>query len=50
MAFDAHRLVDEQADAFGEAGVALLSQELQDVVQEFRLCQPVDFFSLIGSI
>lgn len=37
MAFDAHGFVDEQADAFGEAGVALLGQELQDVVQEIRL-------------
>jgi hypothetical protein len=37
MAFDAHRFVDEQTDAFGEAGVALLSQELQDVVQEIRI-------------
>ncbi len=37
MAFDAHRFVDEQADAFGEAGVTLLSQELQDVVQEIRI-------------
>ena len=33
----AHGLVDEQADAFGEAGGALLSQELQNGVQEFRL-------------
>jgi len=37
MAFDAHRFVDEQADALGEAGVTLLGQELQDVVQEIRL-------------
>ena len=34
---DLKRLYDEQADAFGEAGVALLSQELQDVVQEIRI-------------
>ncbi len=31
-----HRFVDERADAFGDAGVALLGQELQDVVQEIR--------------
>lgn len=37
MAFDAHRFVDEQADAFGEAGGALLSEQLQDVVQEIRI-------------
>jgi hypothetical protein len=37
MAFDAHRFVDEEAEPFGEAIVALLSQELQDVVQEFRI-------------
>ena len=37
MAFDAHGFVDEQADTFGEAVVALLGQELQDVVQEFRI-------------
>ena len=37
MAFDAHRFVDEDAETFGEAVVALLGQELQDVVQEFRI-------------
>jgi hypothetical protein len=37
MAFDAHGFVDEDADPFGEAVVALLSQKLQDVVQEFRI-------------
>lgn len=37
MAFDAHGFVDEEAEAFGEAVVALLGQELQDVVQEFRI-------------
>ena len=37
MTFDAHRFVDEDAEAFGEAVVALLGQELQDVVQEFRI-------------
>jgi len=37
MAFDAHGFVDEQAQAFGKAGVGLVSQELQDVVQEFRI-------------
>ena len=37
MAFDAHRFVDEDAEPFGEAVVALLSQKLQDVVQEFRI-------------
>ena len=37
MAFDAHGFVDEDAEAFGEAGVALLCQELQDIVQEFRI-------------
>ena len=37
MAFDAHRFVDEDAEAFGEAVVALLGQELQDVIQKFRI-------------
>ena len=37
MTFDAHGLVDEEAETFGEAVVTLLSQELQDVVQEFRI-------------
>jgi len=37
MTFDAHGFVDEEAQAFGEAGVVLVSQELQDVVQEFRI-------------
>jgi len=36
-AFLAHGGIDEQADAFGEAGGALLGQELQNGVQEFRL-------------
>mgnify|MGYP003561848445 FL=1 len=35
MPFDAHRFVDEDAETFGEAVVALLGQELQDVGQEF---------------
>ncbi len=33
----AHRLVDQQADALGKAGGALLGQELQHRVQEFRM-------------
>jgi len=37
MALDAHGFIDEKAEAFGEAVVALLSQELQDVVQEIRI-------------
>ena len=37
MAFDAHGFVDEEAEAFGEAVVALLGEELQDVVPEFRI-------------
>jgi hypothetical protein len=37
VAFDAHGLVDKQAESFGEAVVALLSEKLQDVVQEFRI-------------
>ena len=37
MPFDAQRFVDEDAETFGEAVVALLGQELQDVVQEFRI-------------
>jgi hypothetical protein len=37
MALDAHGFVDEQAQAFGEAVVALFSQQLQNVVQEFRI-------------
>lgn len=37
MAFDAHGFVDEEAEAFGEAVMALRSQKLQDVVQEFRI-------------
>ena len=37
MAFDAHRFIDENAQPLGEAVVTLLSQELQDVVQQFRI-------------
>ena len=37
MAFDAHGFIDENAQAFGEAVVTLFSQELQDVVQKFRI-------------
>src|SRR5208282_6465977 len=37
MALDAHGFVDENAQAFGEAVVALFSQQLQNVVQEFRI-------------
>ena len=37
MAFDAHGFVDENAQAFGEAVVALFRQQLQNVVQEFRI-------------
>ena len=37
MPFDAHGFVDEEAETFGEAGVVLVSQELQDVVQEIRI-------------
>jgi hypothetical protein len=37
MAFDAHGFIDEQAQAFGEAVVALFSQQLQDVVHQFRI-------------
>ena len=36
-AFLTHRFVDQEADAFGEAGGALLSEELQNGVQEFRI-------------
>jgi len=35
--FDPHGLVDEQAEAFGEAGGALIGDELQNGVQEFRI-------------
>ena len=37
MTVDAHRFVNEPAEAFGEAGGALFGQELQDVVQEIRI-------------
>ena len=37
MAFDTHGFIDENAQAFGEAVVALFSQQLQDVVQQFRI-------------
>jgi hypothetical protein len=37
MTFDAHGFVAEEAEAFGKAVVALLGEELQDVVQEFRI-------------
>ena len=37
MTFDAHGFVDGEAEAFGKAVVALLGEELQDVVQEFRI-------------
>ena len=37
MAFDSHGFVDEEAEAFGGAVMALLGQKLQDVVLEFRI-------------
>jgi len=37
MPLDAHGFIDEQAQAFGEALVALFRQKLQDVVQKFRI-------------
>ena len=37
MTFDAHGFVAEEAEDFGKAVVALLGEELQDVVQEFRI-------------
>ena len=36
-ALDDNGLVDEQADAFGEAVSALFGDKLQDVVQAFRI-------------
>ena len=36
-AFAAHGFIDEEADALAEALVALLSEELQDGVQEIRV-------------
>jgi hypothetical protein len=36
-ALAAHGFIDEQADAFGEALMALFGEELQDGVQEFRV-------------
>ncbi len=35
--FDAHGFVDEEAQTFGEAVMAVLGEELQDVVGEFRV-------------
>jgi hypothetical protein len=44
MTFHPHGLINEDLQAFSEAIVALLSQELQDVVQEFRIGGgPFDF-------
>ena len=37
MTFDVHCFVNEQADAFGKAGGALIGEGLQDVVQEIRI-------------
>ena len=37
LAFDAHGFVDEEAKTFGEAVVAMLCKELQDVGVEFRV-------------
>ena len=37
VAFDAHGFIDEQADAFGEAFVAMFGEVLQNGVQEFRI-------------
>ena len=37
MTFDAHGFVDEEAQTFGEAVMAVLGEELQDVVGEFRV-------------
>ena len=36
-ALTTHGFIDQQADAFGEALVALLSEELQDGIQEFSI-------------
>ena len=36
-AFLAHGFIDEEADAFGEAAGALVGEELQNIVQEFRI-------------
>ena len=35
--FDAHGFVDEEAKTFGEAVMAMVCEELQDVVEEFRV-------------
>ena len=37
MAFEAHGSVDEEAQTFSEAVMAVLSEELQDTVEGFRL-------------
>ncbi|MEY5016697.1 MAG: hypothetical protein RIS92_3055 [Verrucomicrobiota bacterium] len=37
MTFDAHGFVEEEAVTFGEAVVAMLCKELQDVGGEFRV-------------
>jgi hypothetical protein len=37
LAFDAHGFVDEEAKTFGEAVMAMVCEELQDVVEEFRV-------------
>ena len=37
MAFDAHGFVDEDAQTFGKAVMAVLGEELQDVVEGFRV-------------
>jgi hypothetical protein len=36
-AFNPHGLVDEETDAFDQAGGALIGDELQNGVQEFRI-------------
>lgn len=37
VAFEAHGFVDEEAQTFGKAVMAVLGEELQDVVEEFRV-------------
>jgi hypothetical protein len=37
VTFEAHGFVDEASQTFGEAVMAVLGEELQDVVEEFRV-------------
>ena len=49
-AFAAHGFIDEDADAFGEAGGALIGEELQHGMEEFRIGLVGHVFVVVGCV